>query len=357
MEDVLDLSARSQAAGGLLRREPGPTDRRGAPADPGRAGSARTLRLPQLCWATISTSEASRPRARRSMPATVMKPRKSLVRRFARRAARDCCTTACGGGTGPTSSRTGRATSRTFSGRIISKFRSSQRRARSTSANCRFDQTADRRHRRDRTEVRSEPTDEVEQELANGLGERQIASGRTTSGRHLARSICRRRLGDAWAWHPSPPADDSNCWLDSLLGCCLLVCPLALLLSCLLDSPTSLIACCIACRLAAISASGERSRHIVHRQHIGWRSRSKTRTAGPRSKHLPPLKLSHRNARLRERAVTMILDGAAAELAFLAGAAPYSPCHRNSCEGGRRWCRQTPTNGLTTTDFRGVDHG
>jgi transposase len=35
-------SARSQAAGGLLRREPGPTDRRGAPADPGRAGSART---------------------------------------------------------------------------------------------------------------------------------------------------------------------------------------------------------------------------------------------------------------------------------------------------------------------------
>ena len=38
-------SARSQAAGGLLRREPGPAHRRGAPADPGRAGTARTLRL------------------------------------------------------------------------------------------------------------------------------------------------------------------------------------------------------------------------------------------------------------------------------------------------------------------------
>jgi hypothetical protein len=37
--------ARSQAASGLLRREPGPADRRGAPADPGRAGATRTLRL------------------------------------------------------------------------------------------------------------------------------------------------------------------------------------------------------------------------------------------------------------------------------------------------------------------------
>ena len=38
-------SARSRAAGGLLRRKPGPAHRRGAPADPGRAGPARTLRL------------------------------------------------------------------------------------------------------------------------------------------------------------------------------------------------------------------------------------------------------------------------------------------------------------------------
>ena len=48
MEDVLDLyaeAARSQASGGLLRREPGPADRRGAPAYPGRAGPTRTLRL------------------------------------------------------------------------------------------------------------------------------------------------------------------------------------------------------------------------------------------------------------------------------------------------------------------------
>jgi transposase len=36
---------RSQAAGGLLRREPGPAHRRGASADSRRAGSARTLRL------------------------------------------------------------------------------------------------------------------------------------------------------------------------------------------------------------------------------------------------------------------------------------------------------------------------
>ena len=37
--------ARSEAAGGLLRREPDPAHRRGAPADPGRAGPARALRL------------------------------------------------------------------------------------------------------------------------------------------------------------------------------------------------------------------------------------------------------------------------------------------------------------------------
>ena len=41
----LRRSARSRAAGGLLRREPGPAHRRGAPAHPGRAGPARTLRL------------------------------------------------------------------------------------------------------------------------------------------------------------------------------------------------------------------------------------------------------------------------------------------------------------------------
>src|SRR5450631_2819340 len=38
-------STRSKAASGVLRREPGPADRRGTPADPGRAGSTRTLRL------------------------------------------------------------------------------------------------------------------------------------------------------------------------------------------------------------------------------------------------------------------------------------------------------------------------
>ena len=48
MEDVLEplcRGARSRPAGGLLRREPGPAHRRGSPADPGRAGPARTLRL------------------------------------------------------------------------------------------------------------------------------------------------------------------------------------------------------------------------------------------------------------------------------------------------------------------------
>jgi transposase len=43
MEDVLDLYA--EAAGGLLRREPDPAHRRGAPANPGQAGPARALRL------------------------------------------------------------------------------------------------------------------------------------------------------------------------------------------------------------------------------------------------------------------------------------------------------------------------
>src|ERR1700680_2848233 len=38
-------SARSRSAGGLLRREPGPADRRGAPADPGRTRATGTLRL------------------------------------------------------------------------------------------------------------------------------------------------------------------------------------------------------------------------------------------------------------------------------------------------------------------------
>jgi transposase len=38
-------SPRSAAPGGVLRRKPDLADRRGAPADPGRAGSARTLRL------------------------------------------------------------------------------------------------------------------------------------------------------------------------------------------------------------------------------------------------------------------------------------------------------------------------
>src|SRR5215471_14553633 len=37
--------ARSQAAGGVLRRKPDPADRRGAPTDPGRPGPARALRL------------------------------------------------------------------------------------------------------------------------------------------------------------------------------------------------------------------------------------------------------------------------------------------------------------------------
>src|SRR5271157_5443844 len=41
----LRRSARSEAAGGVLRREPDPADRRGATADPGRARAARALRL------------------------------------------------------------------------------------------------------------------------------------------------------------------------------------------------------------------------------------------------------------------------------------------------------------------------
>ena len=44
MEDVLDLYAeRSETTGSLLRREPDPAHRRGAPADPGRAGTDRAL--------------------------------------------------------------------------------------------------------------------------------------------------------------------------------------------------------------------------------------------------------------------------------------------------------------------------
>jgi transposase len=38
-------TARPEAAGGLLRREPDPADRRGAPADPSQAGADRALRL------------------------------------------------------------------------------------------------------------------------------------------------------------------------------------------------------------------------------------------------------------------------------------------------------------------------
>jgi hypothetical protein len=73
-----------------------------------------------------------------------------LERKFAREAARDCSMTACGVGPVSTLSRTPRAISRTSYGQIISKFRSWQHRVQSTSANCRFDQTADRRHKTDR---------------------------------------------------------------------------------------------------------------------------------------------------------------------------------------------------------------
>ena len=47
MEDVLDLYAGAgpAAASGLLRREPNPAHRRGAPADPARARADRALRL------------------------------------------------------------------------------------------------------------------------------------------------------------------------------------------------------------------------------------------------------------------------------------------------------------------------
>ena len=48
MEDVLDLyadNAGSRLAAGLLRRDPRPANRRGAPAGPGRTGTARALRL------------------------------------------------------------------------------------------------------------------------------------------------------------------------------------------------------------------------------------------------------------------------------------------------------------------------
>ena len=40
---TLELLAGAKAAGGLLRREPDPAHRRGAPADPGQAGPARAL--------------------------------------------------------------------------------------------------------------------------------------------------------------------------------------------------------------------------------------------------------------------------------------------------------------------------
>jgi uncharacterized protein (DUF2235 family) len=71
---------------------------------------------------------------------------RSLARRFAREVARDCSMTACDAGLGAISLRIGRATSQTLCRQIISKLPSWQRRARSTSANCRFDKTADRRH-------------------------------------------------------------------------------------------------------------------------------------------------------------------------------------------------------------------
>jgi hypothetical protein len=72
-----------------------------------------------------------------------MTPRRSLARRFARQVARVCSTTA---GPGATSLRIGRATSQILCRQIISKLRCWRRRARSTSANFRFDKTADRRH-------------------------------------------------------------------------------------------------------------------------------------------------------------------------------------------------------------------
>ena len=67
MEDVLDLYAEApdpEAAGGLLRREPGPTHRRGAPANPGQAGSARALRLrvsPQRHGQSLRLLDVHRP--------------------------------------------------------------------------------------------------------------------------------------------------------------------------------------------------------------------------------------------------------------------------------------------------------
>ena len=70
--------------------------------------------MPQRYWATISPSEPSRPRARTFMRATVMMPRGSLARRFARRVERDCYTIACDGMTAVTSLRIGRATSQTL---------------------------------------------------------------------------------------------------------------------------------------------------------------------------------------------------------------------------------------------------
>jgi hypothetical protein len=57
MEDVLDLYAEApdpETTGSLLRREPDPAHRRGAPADPGRAETDRALRLEYRCNGTAN---------------------------------------------------------------------------------------------------------------------------------------------------------------------------------------------------------------------------------------------------------------------------------------------------------------
>src|SRR5229473_7693870 len=95
--------------------------------------------MPQRYWATISTSEASRPRARTFMRVTAMMPRRSLARRFARQVERDCCTIACDGGLALTSLRIGRATSQTLCRQIILRLRYWQRCARWTFAIYRCD--------------------------------------------------------------------------------------------------------------------------------------------------------------------------------------------------------------------------
>jgi hypothetical protein len=70
----------------------------------------------------------------------------NLERMFARQVVRACFTTACGVAPAAIPSPIGHATSSTSYRRTISKLRCWQRRARSTSANCRFENTADRRH-------------------------------------------------------------------------------------------------------------------------------------------------------------------------------------------------------------------